>query len=145
MFYPIIYHKINNLNLENRIKIMPKPTWGRKIQCYHADCGVRFYTLNRKFPLNCPTCGASIEEANTNESSSDAKKVFSDDVKSVKETNLVGSDATESVASDDDLPLDGVEDNETISLEEADQDVDIIDTEVDDLSIEQDGNQVEED
>lgn len=146
MFYYTIYHKIDNLNLENRIKDMPKPTWGRKIQCYHADCGVRFYDLNRKFPLNCPTCGASIEEVNTIESSSEAKKVFSDDVKSINETNLVGSSATEtSIVPEDSLPLEEVEDDETISLEEADQDADVIDTEVEDLSIEQDDSQVNED
>ena len=84
-------------------------------------------------------------------SSSEAKKVFSDDVKSVNETNLVGSDATESIASDDVIPLEGVEEveeveeDETISLEEADQDVDVIDSEVDNLSIEEGGSQAEED
>ena len=154
MFYNIIYHKIKNLNLENRIKIMPKPTWGRKVICPNADCGVRFYDLNRKYPLPCPTCGSDVEEANIGEGSSEAKKVFSNEIKSVNETNLVGSDATESIAADDNvepiatddnLPLEEVEEDETISLEEADQDVDVIDAEVDDLSIGQDGNSIEED
>ena len=124
---------------------MPKATWGRKTLCHNAECGVRFYDLNRKYPLSCPSCGFQIEEINIGESSSEAKKVFSDDVKSVSETNLVGSDATESIAADDDnLPLNDVEEDETISLEEADQDVDVIDTEVDDLSIENE-NPIEED
>ena len=122
---------------------MPKVEWGKKIVC--TSCEVRFYDLNRKYPLSCPSCASSIDEVSIVEGSSEAKKVFSDDVKSVNESNLVGSDPTESIASDDSLPLEDVEEDETISLEEADQDVDVIDTEVDDLSIEQDGNQVEED
>ena len=122
---------------------MPKVEWGKKIVC--TSCEIRFYDLNRKYPLTCPNCGTSVDDLSILETSSDAKKVFSDDVKSINDTNLVGSDATESIASDDSLPLEEVEDDETISLEEADQDVDVIDTEVDDLSIEQDGNEAEED
>ena len=122
---------------------MPKAEWGKKIVC--SSCEIRFYDLNRKYPLTCPSCASNVDEVDVVGVSSGAKKVYSDDVKSVNETNLVGSDATESIATDDSLPLEEVEDDETISLEEADQDVDVIDTEVDDLSIEQDGNQVEED
>ena len=122
---------------------MPKVEWGKKIFC--KSCETRFYDLNRKYPLTCPSCASNIDEESVVEGSSDAKKVFSDDVKSVNEINLVGSDATESIASDASLPLEEVGDDETISLEEADQDEDVIDTEVDDLSTEQDGNQVEED
>ena len=122
---------------------MPKVEWGKKIVC--TSCEIRFYDLNRKYPLTCPSCASNVDEVSVLENSSGAKKVFSDDVKSIKETNLVGSDATESIATDESLPLDEVEDDETISLEEADQDVDVIDTEVDDLSIDQDTNEVEED
>ena len=125
---------------------MPKVEWGKKIVC--SSCEVKFYDLNRKYPLACPSCGSSIDEVSFDVSSSEAKKVFSDDVKSVNETNLVGSDATESTASDDVLPLEeveGVEEDETISLEEADQDVDVIESEVDSLSIEEEERQVEED
>jgi len=122
---------------------MPKVEWGKKIVC--PSCEVRFYDLNRKYPLACPSCGANVEELNLDESSSEAKKVISDDIKSVNETNLVGSDPTESIASDDNLALEEVEEDETISLEEADQDVDVIDSEVDSLSIEEEGGQVEED
>tara|TARA_Y100000590_G_C15616408_1_gene975930 strand:- start:317 stop:748 length:432 start_codon:yes stop_codon:yes gene_type:complete len=143
MFCYILYHKIKNLNLENRIKKMPKPSWGRKIKCHNDNCP-RFYDLNRK-PIVCPSCNEPVEEGMLDESSSEAKKVFSDDVKSINETNLVGNDPTESIASDEDLPLEEVEGDETISLEEADQDVDVIDTEVDDLSLEQNGNEAEED
>jgi uncharacterized protein (TIGR02300 family) len=122
---------------------MPKVEWGKKIVC--SSCEVRFYDLNRKYPLVCPSCGSSVEKASVDEAPSEAKKVFSDDVKSVNETNLVGDDATESIASDDNLPLEEVEEDETISLEEADQDVDVIDSEVDNLSIEEGKTTVEED
>ena len=122
---------------------MPKAEWGKKIVC--PNCEARFYDLNRKYPLSCPMCGSSVEEVSSIDSSSEAKKVFSDEVKSKDDTNLVGSDATESIAADDNLPLEEVEDDETISLEEADQDVDVIDTEVDDISIDENSNSNEED
>jgi len=119
---------------------MPKVEWGKKIVC--SSCETRFYDLNRKYPLTCPSCAFTIDQVSVLESSNEAKKVISDDIKSVNETNLVGSDPTESVASDDSLQL---EEDDTISLEEADQDVDVIDTEVDDISIEQSEHPVEED
>ena len=124
---------------------MPKVEWGKKIVC--SSCEVKFYDLNRKYPLSCPSCGLNVDEESIDEISSDVKKVFSDNVRSVNEVNLVGSDATESLVSEVELPLEEVEveEDETISLEEADQDVDVIDTDVDDLSIEQDENQIEED
>ena len=124
---------------------MPKVEWGKKVVC--SSCEIKFYDLNRKYPLSCPSCGSNVDEASIDEISSDAKKVFSDNVRSVNEVNLVGSDATESLVSEVELPLEEVEveEDETISLEEADQDVDVIDTDVDDLSIEQDENQIEED
>ena len=122
---------------------MPKVEWGKKIVC--SSCEIKFYDLNRKYPLTCPSCASNIDEVTSVVNSTDPKKVFTDEVKSINSTNLVGSDATESIATDDGLQLEEVEDDETISLEEADQGVDVIDTEVDDLSIEQDGNQVEED
>ena len=124
---------------------MPKVEWGKKVVC--SSCEVKFYDLNRKYPLSCPSCGSNVDEASVDEISSDAKKVFSDNVRSVNEVNLVGSDATESLVSEVELPLEEVEveEDETISLEEADQDVEVIDTDVDDLSTEQDENQIEED
>ena len=120
---------------------MPKVEWGKKIVC--KSCEVKFYDLNRKYPLSCPNCQSNIDETDIDEFSANTKKVFSDDVKSTKEVNLVGSDATESLASEDELSM--VDEDETISLEEADQDVEVIDADVDDLSIEQDTNQIEED
>ena len=115
---------------------------GTKLTC--QSCEVKFYDLNRKYPLSCPGCGASIEEDNINLVQSESKKVFSDIVEDTTETNLVGSDATESLASDDELPIEEVSDESTISLEEADQDIDVMDNDVDDLSIEQNENQIDE-
>ena len=122
---------------------MPKVEWGKKIVC--TSCEIRFYDLNRKYPLTCPSCASNIDEVAVIDNSKDSKKVFIDEVKSINSTNLVGSDATESIATDDSLPLEEVEDDETISLEEADQDVDVIDSEVDSLSIEEEESPVEED
>lgn len=121
---------------------MPKVEWGKKVVC--VSCEVKFYDLNRKYPLSCPGCGTSIEEDNINLIQSESKKVFEDDVESTTETNLVGSDATESLASEDELPIDEVNDEATISLEEADQDIDVMDNDVDDLSIEQNETQIDE-
>ena len=121
---------------------MPKVEWGKKVVC--ASCGVKFYDLNRKYPLSCPACGASIEEENISLVQTESKKVFSDDVDTASETNLVGSDATESLASEDELPIEEADEDSTISLEEADQDVDVMDSDVDDLSIEQTESQIEE-
>ena len=123
---------------------MPKVEWGKKVVC--SSCEVKFYDLNRKYPLSCPSCGSNVDEVSIDEISS-AVKVFSNDIKSANEVNLVGSDATESLASEVELPLEEVEveEDETISLEEADQDVEVIDTDIDDLSTEQDENQIEED
>ena len=121
---------------------MPKPEWGKKIVC--PNCETRFYDLNRKYPVACPNCGHQVEEVST-EVFSEAKKVFSDDVKSLNDSNLVGSDASESIASEDSLALEEVDDDATISLEEADQDVDVIESEVDDISINEGSNNDEED
>ena len=121
---------------------MPKLEWGKKIVC--PNCETRFYDLNRKYPVACPNCGHQVEEVST-EVFSEAKKVFSDDVKSLNDSNLVGSDASESIASEDSLALEEVDDDATISLEEADQDVDVIESEVDDISINQGSNNDGED
>ena len=55
----------------------------------------------------------------------------------------MGSDATESMATDEGLPIEDADDNETISLEEADQDVDVIETVEDNLDIQETENQDE--
>ena len=122
---------------------MPKVEWGKKLVC--TSCEVRFYDLNRKYPLSCPSCGSEVEENIDNEIPSEARKVFSDNVENVADVNLVGSDATESIATEDEIAIEEVDVEETISLEEADQDVDVIDSEVDELTIEQSSDQADED
>ena len=122
---------------------MPKVEWGKKLVC--TSCEVKFYDLNRKYPLSCPSCGFEVEENIDNEIPSEARKVFSDDVENVADVNLVGSDATESIATEDEIAIEEVDVEETISLEEADQDVDVIDSEVDELTIEQSSDQADED
>tara|TARA_B100000965_G_C19590684_1_gene757829 strand:- start:2606 stop:2977 length:372 start_codon:yes stop_codon:yes gene_type:complete len=121
---------------------MPKVEWGKKVVC--PACETKFYDLNRKYPLTCPSCGASVEDIASEKASSEAKKVFSDDVESVSDDNLVGSDATESLAAEDEISIGDVDEDATISLEEADQDVGVIDSEVDDISIDQNESQIDE-
>lgn len=38
---------------------MAKPEWGTKRLC--PKCGVRFYDMNKAFPLTCVACGCQFE------------------------------------------------------------------------------------
>ena len=120
---------------------MLKVEWGKKVVC--TSCGTKFYDLNRKYPLSCPRCNSKVEEVDMSKLSSSAKKVFTGDIETISDDNLVGSDATESMATDGGLPIEDTDDNETISLEEADQDVDVIETVEDNLDIQETENQDE--
>ena len=117
---------------------MPKIEWGLKKYC--PNCQRKFYDLNRKPPV-CPVCGAEIEESEASISAALSKQVFTDNLDVPSDNNLVGSDPSESVAEIEDLPIDDAIDEDTISLEDTEDnvDVDVIDDEVDDLGIE-DGN-----
>ena len=117
---------------------MPKIEWGLKKYC--PNCQRKFYDLNRKPPV-CPVCGAEIEESEASISATLSKQVFTDNLDVPSDNNLVGSDPSESVAEIEDLPIDDAIDEDTISLEDTEDnvDVDVIDDEVDDLGIE-DGN-----
>ena len=117
---------------------MPKIEWGLKKYC--LNCQRKFYDLNRKPPV-CPVCGAEIEESEASISAALSKQVFTDNLDVPSDNNLVGSDPSESVAEIEDLPIDDAIDEDTISLEDTEDnvDVDVIDDEVDDLGIE-DGN-----
>ena len=59
------------------------------------------------------------------------------------DTNLVGSDPSESIAEVEDINIDDAIDEDTISLEETEDDVsvDVIDEEVDDLNIESENSE----
>ena len=114
---------------------MPKAEWGLKKYC--SSCEKKFYDLNRK-PPKCPTCGAEIEETEASLSSTLSKQVFTDDLDVSSDNNLVGSDPSESVAEVEDIAIDDAIDEETISLEDTEDNVDndVIDDEVDNLGIE---------
>ena len=119
---------------------MPKPEWGKKIVC--PECNTKFYDLNKKYPVECPGCGVSIALNEMLQYGSDAKKVHEDNLDAEEIGNLVGDDATESMSDIDilDDESDNINDDETISLNDADADADddlgVIDQDEDDLSIE---------
>ena len=119
---------------------MPKAEWGLKKYC--PNCEKKFYDLNRK-PSVCPLCGAEIEDTEASFSPSLSKQVFTDNLDTPTDSNLVGSDPSESVAEVEDIAIDDAIDEDTISLEDTEDnvDVDVIDDEVDDLGIEDDNTE----
>ena len=118
---------------------MPKKEWGRRLHCQIDTCEAKFYDLNRK-PPTCPKCGAEYEESELSNASTISKQVFTDNLDVPSDNNLVGSDPSESVAEVEDITIDDAIDEDTISLEDTEDnvDVDVIDDEVDDLGIEED-------
>ena len=118
---------------------MAKISWGRKVVC--SNCGAKFYDLNRK-SMVCPSCGTEYIEPSMQEVASSAKQVFTDNVDNTVDVNLVGSDASESIAEVEDLVIDDAIDDETISLEETEtDDVSVIPEEEDDLDIAETSNE----
>ena len=111
---------------------MSKVEWGKKVVC--SNCETKFYDLNRK-PAVCPNCGTEYIEPNLDSTPTNAKQVFTDEVDTVTDTNLVGSDASESIAEVEDLEIEDAIDDDTISLEDSESDVQVISDEVDDLDI----------
>ena len=69
---------------------------------------------------------------------SDAKKVHEDNLDAEEIGNLVGDDATESMSDTDilDDESESISDDETISLNDADDDLGVIDQDEEDLNIE---------
>ena len=82
---------------------MPKPEFGKKVVC--NNCEAKFYDLNRK-PAICPHCGTEYEEPSNDKITTTAKQVFIDEVDTITDDNLVGSDATESIADVAEMELD---------------------------------------
>ena len=111
---------------------MPKVEWGKKVVC--LNCETKFYDLNRK-PAICPSCGTEYTDPSIDNIASNAKQVFTDDVDIVADDNLVGSDASESIAEVEDIEIEDAIDDDTISLEDTENDVQVISEEVDDLDI----------
>ena len=117
---------------------MPKAEWGKKVVC--LSCGAKFYDLNRK-PATCPSCGADYLDPINDLAVTNAKQVVKDDVDSVSDDNLVGSDASESIAEVEDIEIEDAIDDDTISLEDTENEVEVISEEVDNLGIEDDTSQ----
>ena len=107
---------------------MPKPEFGKKVIC--NNCEVRFYDLNRK-PAICPHCGTEYVDPSNETISTTAKQVFIDDVDTIADDNLVGSNATESIADDAEIVIEDEMDEDTISLEDSEVDDDVITSDVD--------------
>jgi uncharacterized protein (TIGR02300 family) len=121
---------------------MSKVEWGKKVVC--PNCETKFYDLNRK-PAVCPNCGTEYIEPALDSTPINAKQVFTDEVDTVTDTNLVGSDASESIAEVEELEIEDAIDDDTISLEDSESDVQVISDEVDDLDInESDHENIEE-
>ncbi len=107
---------------------MPKPEFGKKVVC--NNCEAKFYDLNRK-PAICPHCGTENIEVEKEAMATTAKQVFIDEVDTATDNNLVGSDATESIADVSDIELEDQIDDDTISLEESEEDDQGISNDVD--------------
>ena len=107
---------------------MPKPEFGKKVIC--NNCEAKFYDLNRK-PAICPHCGTEYVDQSNEEMSSTAKQVYIDEVDTVTDDNLVGSNATESIADVAELDIEDQIDEDTISLEDSEADNEAIASDVD--------------
>ena len=107
---------------------MPKPEFGKKVIC--NNCEAKFYDLNRK-PAICPHCGTEYVEPSNETISTTAKQVFIDDVDTIADDNLVGSNATESIADDAEIVIEDEMDEDTISLEDTEVDDAVITSDVD--------------
>ena len=115
---------------------MPKAEWGKKIVC--PECSTKFYDLNKKYPVECPGCGVFIALNEMLQYGSDAKKVHEDNLDAEEIGNLVGDDATESMSSRDILEdeSEDIENEGTISLTDADDDLGVIESDDEELNIE---------
>ena len=107
---------------------MPKPEFGKKVIC--NNCEAKFYDLNRK-PAVCPHCGTEYVDPSNETISTTAKQVFIDDVDTVADDNLVGSNATESIADVAEIDIEDEIDEDTISLEDSEVGDEVINSDVD--------------
>tara|TARA_B100000902_G_C27322565_1_gene925783 strand:- start:11737 stop:12105 length:369 start_codon:yes stop_codon:yes gene_type:complete len=106
---------------------MPKPEFGKKLIC--NNCEAKFYDLNRK-PAICPHCDTEFIEPSNETILTTAKQVFIDDVDTVADDNLVGSDATESTADVAEIDIEDEIDEDTISLEDTEVGDEVITSDV---------------
>ena len=121
---------------------MAKAEWGLKKFC--SNCETKFYDLNRK-PAVCPKCGTEFVESDISSNIQVNKQVFNENLETSTDGNLVGRDPSESIAEVEDISIDDAIDDDTISLEDNEDNVDVIDEEVDDLNIDSSSPEVIED
>ena len=122
---------------------MPKPEFGKKVIC--NNCEAKFYDLNRK-PAICPHCGTEYTDLSNEMIATTAKQVFIDNVDTVTDDNLVGSNATESIADVAEIDIEDEIDEDTISLEETEADNEVITSDVDiDLDNGETGEEIDHD
>ena len=107
---------------------MPKPEFGKKVIC--NNCEAKFYDLNRK-PAICPHCGTEYTDPSNETISTTAKQVFIEDVDTVADDNLVGSNATESIADVAEIDIEDEIGEDTISLEDSEVDNEVMTSDVD--------------
>ena len=107
---------------------MPDIKFGKKVVC--SNCEAKFYDLNRK-PAICPHCGTEYTDPSNETTSTTAKQVFIDEVDTVADDNLVGSNATESIADVAEIDIEDEIDEDTISLEDSEVDDEVITSDVD--------------
>ena len=107
---------------------MPDIKFGKKVVC--SNCEAKFYDLNRK-PAICPHCGTEYVDPLNETISTTAKQVFIDEVDTVADDNLVGSNATESIADVAEIDMEDEIDEDTISLEDSEVDDEVISNNVD--------------
>ena len=107
---------------------MPDIKFAKKVVC--SNCEAKFYDLNRK-PAICPHCGTEYVDPLNESMTSTAKQVFIEDVDTITDDNLVGSNATESIADVAEIDLDDEIDEDTISLEDTEADNEVITSDVD--------------
>ena len=107
---------------------MPKPEFGKKVVC--NNCEAKFYDLNRK-PAICPHCGTEYVDQSNEIISTTAKQVFIDEVDTATDDNLVGSNATESIADVTEIDIEDEIDEDTISLEDSEVSDDVITSDAD--------------
>ena len=90
---------------------MPKAEWGKS-----SLRKLRSKVHNLKKTAICPNCGAEYNDLANDAILNNTKQVFNDNVDVVSDNNLVGSNAAESIADDEEIHLDDAMDEETISL-----------------------------
>lgn len=96
--------------------------FGKKRQCF--QCSIKFYDLNKKSQLICPSCGFENTFNDFEHLPFDKKNQDYYNNKKINDNNHSKSEQLEDVSfSDEELnPIEEVDNDEVISLEEAEKD-----------------------